>query len=164
MPPQVTEALKLFGTLEGAGKTDNPTILGWARELGADIADIYKADSVPWCGLFLAVVMRRSGFAPPPHPLWALSWSSFGHVAEVPSLGDVLVFSRNGGGHVGLYVGADASAFHVLGGNQADKVCIARIARTRLYAARRPGYASPVAFPILPVQLAATGALSTAEE
>jgi cell wall-associated NlpC family hydrolase len=40
-------------------------------------------------------------------------------------LGDVLVFRRGGGGHVALYVGEDEEAFHVLGGNQADR-CASR--------------------------------------
>jgi hypothetical protein len=41
----------------------------------------------------------------------------------------VLVFERPGGGHVGYYFGEDATAYHVLGGNQGDAVTIARIAR-----------------------------------
>lgn len=36
------------------------------------------------------------------------------------------------GGDVALYVGEDAGAYHCLGGNQSDKVCITRIAKSRL--------------------------------
>ena len=40
-------------------------------------------------------------------------------------MGDVLVKSRAGGGHVGLYVAENETHYAVLGGNQGDKVCIA---------------------------------------
>ena len=94
--------------------------------------------------------------------LWALSWSAFGAKSPTASLGDVLVFVRNGGGHVGLYVGEDASAFHVLGGNQSDQVCITRVAKARLYAARRPLYRVQPDN-VRPIHLEATGALSLSE-
>lgn len=161
-PKMILEALKLFGTMEKPGAANNPTILAWAKEVGGDVADIYKADSIPWCGLFMAVVARRAGKEPPKHPLWALSWSAFGAKSPAPALGDVLVFTRGGGGHVGLYVGEDAFAFHVLGGNQSDRVCIARIAKARLYAARRPLYrVQPTN--VRPIRLESTGALSLNE-
>jgi cell wall-associated NlpC family hydrolase len=52
-------------------------------------------------------------------------------------LGDVLVFTRKGGGHVGIYVGQDKSCYHVLGGNQGDRVSIVRIEKTRCIGVRR---------------------------
>ncbi len=161
-PKMIVEALKLFGTMEAPGSANNPIIVAWAEEVGGEVADVYKADSIPWCGLFMAVVAKRAGKELPKHPLWALSWSAFGAKTPAPALGDVLVFTRSGGGHVGLYVGEDASAFHVLGGNQSDRVCIARIARARLYAARRPLYRVQPAN-VRPIHLEATGALSLNE-
>ena len=161
-PKMIVEALKLFGTMEKPGAANNPTIVAWAKEVGGEVADVYKADSIPWCGLFMAVVARRAGKEIPKHPLWALSWSAFGARTDAPALGDVLVFTRNGGGHVGLYVGEDAGAFHVLGGNQSDRVCITRIAKARLYAARRPLYRIQPAN-VRPIHLEATGALSLNE-
>ncbi len=161
-PKMIVEALKLYGTLETPGSANNPTIIAWAKEVGGEVEDIYKADSIPWCGLFMAVVAKRAGKEIPAHPLWALSWSAFGAKSAAAALGDVLVFVRNGGGHVGLYVGEDASAFHVLGGNQSDRVCITRVAKGRLYAARRPLYRIPPAN-VRPIYLDATGALSLNE-
>lgn len=161
-PKMIVEALKLFGTLEAPGASNNPTIVAWAKEVGGEVADVYKADSIPWCGLFMAVVAKRAGKEIPKHPLWALSWSAFGAKSSAAALGDALVFVRNGGGHVGLYVGEDASAFHVLGGNQSDRVCITRVARARLYAARRPLYRVQPAN-VRPIHLEATGALSLNE-
>jgi uncharacterized protein (TIGR02594 family) len=161
-PKMIVEALKLYGTLESPGSANNPNIVAWAKEVGGEVADAYKADSIPWCGLFMAVVAKRAGKEIPKHPLWALSWSAFGAKTDAPALGDVLVFARNGGGHVGLYVGEDASAFHVLGGNQSDRVCITRVAKSRLYAARRPLYRVQPAN-VRPIHLESTGALSLNE-
>ena len=69
-----------------------------------------------------------------------LSWARFGVEGGKPELGDVLVFMRQGGGHVGLYIGEDSRCYHVRGGNQGDRVCIARIAKERLYSVRQPPY------------------------
>lgn len=135
-PKMLTEALALFGTTEVVGERDSPIIMGWAKECG--LAASYSADSVPWCGLFMAVCARRAGWEAPAKPLWALNWSKFGADAGQPELGDVLTFTRPGGGHVALYVGEDANHYHVLGGNQSDRVSIMRIEKLRLYAARRP--------------------------
>jgi uncharacterized protein (TIGR02594 family) len=110
----------------------------------------------------MAVVAKRAGKEPPAHPLWAFSWSSFGAKASAAALGDVLVFTRNGGGHVALYVGEDREAFHCLGGNQSDRVCITRILKSRLYAARRPLYRVKPAN-VRPIHLDAAGALSRNE-
>lgn len=137
-PKMLLEALKLYGTIEGQGTSDNPTILSWAKEAG--LSKTYSHDSIPWCGLFMAVVAKRAGKEIPDSPLWALAWADFGTQTNQPMLGDVLTFKRDGGGHVTLYVGEDADTFHCLGGNQSDKVCITRISRSRLYKARRPIY------------------------
>lgn len=161
-PKMLIEALKLYGTLEAPGSKNNPTILSWAKEIGGEVADVYSADSIPWCGLFMAVVAKRAGKEVPKHPLWALSWSAFGAKASKPMLGDVLTFTRNGGGHVALYVGEDDGAYHCLGGNQSDAVSITRIAKSRLYAARRPLYREQPAN-IRVVHLASNGVLSTNE-
>lgn len=159
-PKMLLEALKLYGTLEVPGPKDNPAILAWAAEVG--LGQTYSHDSIPWCGLFMAVVAKRAGKQIPGSPLWALSWADFGTTAKMPMLGDVLTFKRNGGGHVALYVGEDAGAYHCLGGNQSDSVCITRIAKARLYRARRPAYNVQPAN-VRKVILAASGKLSTNE-
>lgn len=140
LPRMVAEALKLFGTVEAAGAANSPTIIGWAEEVGGKVEDVYKADSIAWCGLFMAVVATRAGKEVPADPLWALNWTKFGVAAGQPMLGDVLTFVRPGGGHVALYIGEDATAYHVLGGNQSDQVCFTRIAKSRLHSVRRPIY------------------------
>jgi uncharacterized protein (TIGR02594 family) len=160
-PKHLVEAVCLYGTKETPGKGNTPAILKWADEIGVD--DVYVADSTPWCGLFAAVVMKRGGWEPVKNPLWALNWSKFGKPADKPSLGDILTFKRNGGGHVAFYVGEDNDYFHVLGGNQSDQVCVTRIAKSRLYAARRPIWKIAQPSQVRPVRLAASGSVSSNE-
>jgi hypothetical protein len=93
----------------------------------------------------MAVVAKRSSKQVVKDPLWALNWGTFGKYTDTAMLSDVLVFIRKtnegkNAGHVGLYIGEDNDCYHVLGGNQSDKVCITRIEKSRLYAARRPNY------------------------
>ncbi len=90
----------------------------------------------------MGIIAKRAGhalpFAQPREILWAMNWKRFGDPAPAPMLADVLVFARpGGGGHVGLYVGEDAEAYHVLGGNEGDAVTIVRILRWRFVSTRR---------------------------
>lgn len=166
LPPlMVRNAMDLLGTLEGPGTTNNRKIVAWADEV-ADVmpspynnwaADWYNSDAIPWCGLFMAVVAVRSSQGrpermPPAKYLSALAWANYGEAVQWKgkeglrlgeiAIGDVLVFVRNGGGHVGLCVGVskDGRTVFVLGGNQSNRVSIAEIAVNRLYAVRRPPY------------------------
>jgi len=162
-PKMIKEALKEYGTLEFSGVMDNPKILGWADEVGIERHE-YSADSIPWCGLFMAVVAKRAGKQIPEHPLWALNWRKFGVYTDFAMLGDVLVFIRpGGGGHVGLYVGQDIRAYHVLGGNQMDKVCFTRIAKERLVGVRRPVYKIGQPASVKQIFLSPSGELSNNE-
>lgn len=155
-PKMIVEGLRLYGTLEKPGTADNPVIIAWADEVetatGTGYArwasDFYNDDSIPWCGLWMAVVAcranpdRRADRAPPEKYLSAVEWAKFGVAVakHLAILGDTLVFKRDGGGHVALYVGEDATHFHCLGGNQGDAVSIVRIAKDRCIAVRRPPY------------------------
>lgn len=166
-------ALPLYGTVETPGAADNPTIMGWAREIEAALKsrDLvhrtlgYTSDSIPWCGLFVGVVAVRAGWwkQMPKTPLWARSWLEFGQRATIPSLGDVLVFKRGEGGHVGFYVGEDAFAYHVLGGNQSDAVNITRVEKSRLLGARRPIWRIGQPKTVRRINLEMSGAVSTNE-
>ena len=160
-PKMLLEALKLHGVHEAPGSANDATIMGWAAECGLKAS--YTADSIPWCGLFMAVVARRAGKPVPRAPLWALSWSAWGLDAGQPELGDVLTFVRPGGGHVALYVGEDRESYHVLGGNQSDRVSFARLDKQRMRAARRPIWQVAEPPNRRPVLLTAMGALSRDE-
>lgn len=160
-PLMLVEALKLHGTKEVIGSGDNPTIIEWARETGLE--KLYNHDSVAWCGLFMAVAAKRAGKDVPESPLWALSWRTFGRPVAHPMLGDVLVFTRAGGGHVAIYVGEDAACWHCLGGNQGDAVSFTRIPKTRQHWARRPIYVNQPTN-VRVVKLAASGQISAKED
>lgn len=165
LPRIVSEALKLVGVHEGAGSADNPTILAWAKEVG--LAAVYSHDAIPWCGLFVALAAHRAGKPVVKDPLWALNWLKYGEASPAASLGDILVFKRplpGGGtaGHVGIYIGEDNAAYHVLGGNQSDAVTITRIEKGRLQGARRH-YAVGAPASAKPYRLAAAGPLSASE-
>jgi uncharacterized protein (TIGR02594 family) len=137
-PKILVEAVKHIGTKEIVGKQHNKKILEWAEAIG--LKSVYTNDEIPWCGLFVAYCCHAQGLDIVKHPLWALNWNKFGNVAQVPMLGDVLTFTRNGGGHVGIYVGEDTTCYHVLGGNQNNQVNVMRIEKSRLSQARRTAW------------------------
>lgn len=164
LPKTIARALELFGVQEVVGKGSNKTIIGWRDELNAAGVRIegFADDDIPWCGLFAAIVAHRAGKRVVEGPLWARNWAKFGTATSEPGLGDVLVFVRNSGGHVGFYVAEDATAYHVLGGNQSNAVTITRIEKSRCIATRRPIYnAKPDS--VKPYRVAATGGLSRNE-
>jgi uncharacterized protein (TIGR02594 family) len=163
-PKMILEALKYYGEMEVSGSGNNPTIMAWARELA--IHNQYKNDDTAWCGLFMAVVAKRAGKSYPftnVGALWARNWEKFGVQTAKAMLGDILIFQRNGGGHVGLYVGEDSLAYHVLGGNQGNRVSIVRILKVRLVAARRPIYSIAQPSNVRQVFLQENGAISINE-
>lgn len=137
-PKILVEAIKHIGTKEIVGKEHNKKILAWAEAIG--LKSVYTNDEIPWCGLFIAYCCHAQGLDVVKHPLWALNWNKFGNVAQVPMLGDVLTFTRNGGGHVGIYIGEDTTCYHVLGGNQNNQVNVMRIEKSRLSQARRTAW------------------------
>lgn len=138
-PKILLEVIKEYGTTEIVGPKHNPKILGWADEIGGWVADYYTNDEIPWCGLLIGVAAKRAGFEFNQKLLGAANWLDWGNpVAKgQESLGDVLVFKRDGGAHVCLYVAEDKDYFHVIGGNQSNQVNIMRIAKNRLTGARR---------------------------
>lgn len=161
-PKILVEAVKMIGTKEIVGAKHNPTILGWAEEL--DLDKVYKSDEVPWCGLAVAYACHRAGLKVVSSPLWALSWAKWGTEVSEPMLGDILTFKRNGGGHVGIYVGEDKECYHVLGGNQGNQMCVSRIAKARLYKARRTAWKVAQPKSVRKIQLSSSGTISTNEQ
>jgi hypothetical protein len=170
LPRMITEGLALLGTNEIPGSKSNAVIMSWERELereGFDRLD-YGNDDIPWCGLFMAICALRAGKTPVANPLWARNWQHFDNPIRVnagselkprlissgfprpngppePSLGDVCVFIRPGGGHVAMYIAEDPFYFHVLGGNQSNSVTITRVRKDRCIAVRRANMMIPPA-------------------
>ena len=129
-------ARESIGLKEVAGPKHNTKIQAWLAKLGA----WWKDDETPWCGTFVAHCLRENGLPVPQHWYRALAWKDYGsnlrptHVCE----GAILVFAREGGGHVGFYVGEDRFYYRVLGGNQSNTVNVMRIAKNRCVAIRWP--------------------------
>lgn len=124
------------GLREVPGPKHNPVILRWLEKLNA----WWRDDETPWCGVFVAHCMQASKLPYPKLYMRAKAWSDYGARLQPHLLapGAILVFDRAGGGHVGFYVGEDATHYHVLGGNQANAVNIMRLAKGRLTASRWP--------------------------
>lgn len=164
-PRLLREFIKVYGTEEDTSAGSNPTILRWAKEVG--LSRVYRNDATAWCGLAMAYVALQAGWEPPLNPLSARHWQEWGRaVRGAPMLGDVIIFwrERETGwkGHVAQYVGEDTEAFHVIGGNQNDRVSIRRWPRKNFLEARRCPWRINQPPNVRRVMLSGGGALSTA--
>lgn len=164
-PAIFREALKLYGVEEIKGAKSNPIIMGWALEVKEFLGAEYDNDDTAWCGLFMAVCAKRAGYNPPKVCVRAKSWLKFGTHVELSEakFGDVLVFDRANGGHVGIYVGEDVECYHVLGGNQRNKVRIDRLLKYRLIATRRCPWRIAQPWNVRKIYLDAKGRISENE-
>lgn len=160
-PQVLIQARNLIGTKEIIGTIHNKTIMAWAKELGLEKK--YTADEIPWCGLFIAYCARKAGLEVVKDPLWALNWNKFGTKQTVAMFGDVLTFKRNGGGHVGIYVGEDDTCYHVLGGNQSNMVNITRIEKARCAGIRRTAWKVAQPQDVRVIKVSASGFISKNE-
>lgn len=165
--PTIQTALKYYGVREIKGEQNHPTIMGWVKALARKfprLPRVYVNDDRAWCALFAGNVLNECGYRliRGKSPLWSRNWLTFGEKAGVPSLGDVLIFARGTGGHIGFYVGEDKSCYHVLGGNQDNEVNIVRINKNRILDVRCPPYTKTPP-DRRPVRLAARGRITTNE-
>ena len=161
-PKVILEAVKLYGTKEIVGKQHSKEILSWAKEVGLE--KTYISDETAWCGLYLGIVVKRAGFDIVKDPLWARNWNNFGTSQKTAMLGDILVFTRpGGGGHVGFYVGEDSTCYHVLGGNQSNMVNTTRILKSRCIGIRRCPWKVSQPASVRVIKLNSVGAVSTNE-
>lgn len=143
LPLMIKEAVRIgkLNTNEIAGPKSNPEILKFAATAG--VSNIYKSDETAWCAVVMTAICITANKEVPftsYDRLRAKSFLNFGVAVKEPVLGDVLVFTRTGGGHVGMYVGEDKDCYHVVGGNQSNQFNVTRIAKNRLSGARRPKY------------------------
>lgn len=155
-PRWLTQAGKYLGTREVPGVGSHPTIMGWATRAGGWIASFFIDDDVPWCALFVNAVLFECGVKGT-NSLAARSFLTWGRQLLGPRLGCLLVFTRDGGGHVGFYLGETRDAYRVRGGNQGNAVSDIWIAKSRLAPGgmRWPHHEDLP--PAMPVLLAATG-------
>lgn len=134
-PAWILEAEKHIGTKEVPGKGNNPVIVGWLKQLKAWWSD----DATPWCGTYVAHCFAMLNIALPKHWYRAKDWLNWGTVLDAPKFGCVVIFNRDGGGHVGFLVGQDHRGnLMILGGNQGDSVNIKPFAMARVAGYRWP--------------------------
>lgn len=158
-PHWLRNAKRHLGLTEIPGKEHAPKIVRWLRDLKAWWFD----DETPWCGTYVAAVMRESRLSFPKHWYRAKAWLGWGVKLDRPAFGCVVVFERAGGGHVGFVVGRDIHGrLLVLGGNQGNKVSVAPFEMNRVLGYRWPLEA--IMDPrVAPPVLAFTGAASGGE-
>lgn len=125
VPIWLKKARTCIGQKEIPGSKHNPWIVSLWRRMGAAIRD----DETPWCGTFVALIMKKSGFKPPKKWMAARSWNNWELEIEEPVPGCIVAFwrgSRNGWrGHVGFVDHVTPSGMlAVLGANQRDMVRI----------------------------------------
>lgn len=162
-PRLLVTALQDYGLKETPGSKNSADIMKWAKELGISW---YTADSIPWCGLAIGHWALHADYAYDKNKLLqAVSWKNWGKAIahDDAKLGDVLTFTRTGGGHVGLYIGEDKDSFCVFGGNQSDAVGFTWIAKSRLHSVSRSPFKIGQPNNVRKIYLKRNGQLSTNE-
>ena len=102
----------------------NPCIVGCYKSVGFNLS----SDSTPWCAAYAGSVLKSSGVQSL-KTLSSLAYRGFGTVVPLSDktkwrLNDIVVFSRQGGGHIGFFRGYNPANGSVLiaGGNQSDNL------------------------------------------
>lgn len=139
-PSWLIEARKHLGLSEVKGAAHNAEILKMWRDIKRGGI---KDDETPWCAAFLGAMLERVGIRSTRFES-AKSYLQWGVTLTNPVVGCVVIFSRDGGGHVGFFLGYDEKGnLMILGGNQSDGVTI------RAFPVERAtGYRYPATLPI----------------
>lgn len=144
-PAWLARAHEEMGVEEIDGGESNPRIMQYfAASPGSGWV---KDDGTPWCGAFMAWLMEAHGPLPP-EPLRARSWLSWGTPLDEPVPGCVVVLRRGKdpkAGHVALFQqwSKDKAHVYLLGGNQGNRVSIARFRTADVL-----GYRWPAGVPV----------------
>lgn len=148
--PWIKVARKYIGLAEIPGKQTAPGIARWLRELRAWWTD----DETPWCGVYVGACLSEAGMGRPKHWYRARAYLEWGQRIAGPAYGAIAIYERGGGGHVNFVVGVDRDGNILgLGGNQSNRVTIARFSQERVLGyvwPRRPD-GSPDPFYLTPL-------------
>jgi len=139
-PKWLAEARQNMGVARTGVAPGNPKILQYWKDIKRGGI---KEEKTSWCSAFVGAMFERNGIISSRFES-AKSWLEWGTRLDKPAYGCIVVFSRDGGGHVGFVVGQRANGdLLVLGGNQSSAVNIKAFALTRVI-----GYRWPVGFPV----------------
>jgi uncharacterized protein (TIGR02594 family) len=136
----LTIALREYGTKELIGSVDNVLIKRYFDETGIKFV---SEEVSHWCAVFVTWCAIKAGYILPTDRMLcrALNWQHIGDGSFPPDLGDIVVMHRgdplSGTGHVGLFINRSSGRLNVLGGNQADQVCISSFPESQVIAYRR---------------------------
>lgn len=135
MTKWIDEAKKHIGLKEIKGSKHNAQIIMfWKSIKRSGIKD----DETPWCAAFVGAMLESVGIVSTRYES-AKSYEKWGVKLDHPAYGCVVVFTREGGGHVGFVVGQDKLGnLLVLGGNQGDAVNVKAFQRNRVTSYRWP--------------------------
>lgn len=156
IPAWLAEAQKHIGTREIPGVNHNPLIVRmWKAIKRGGIKD----DETPWCAAFVGFCLENVGIVSSRFES-AKSYMTWGMYQKSPCVGSIVVFNRDGGGHVGFVVGRTPKGeLLVLGGNQGNEVSIRAFPLDRV-----SGYRWPAAVPMPAGELPYGSALATEGE
>jgi uncharacterized protein (TIGR02594 family) len=107
-PAHAETALQIAQSEIGHGETI-------ANNQGKDIKR-YNANGLPWCAAFISYCLKNSGYDLP-YLLRAKSYLQAGQVISNPKPGDLIVFSRQGGGHIGIIEKIEDNKITTIEGN-----------------------------------------------
>lgn len=131
----VIEGRKYIGEHEIKGPKHNPLILQFWKDIKRGGI---KDDETPWCAAFVGAMLERVGIQSSRFES-AKSYMEWGTKLDRAALGCIVVFTREGGGHVGFVVGQKSNGdLLVLGGNQGDAINVRAFARDRVSGYRWP--------------------------
>lgn len=152
----IDEAKRHIGLKEIKGAKHNQQIVDfWKAIKRGGIKD----DETPWCSAFVGACLESVGIVSTRFES-AKSYLDWGVKLNNPVYGCVVVFTRDGGGHVGFVVGEDDKGnLLVLGGNQGDAVNVRSFPKSRV-----SGYRYPKGCPIPTTPLPKGTAQSTTGE
>lgn len=168
LPKMLAIGLQYLGIKEVPGVHNNPIIMDMAKGLG--VQNIYTNDDMSWCALFINNLIRMSGKPKVDDKgdkynlLRARHLLNWGQAVTKGDemLGDIVVITRPGGGHVGIIVAESGNTFHIFGGNQSNSVSFIEISKDRVLGVRRYYALAPPAS-VKKYYLDSSGQMSTNE-
>jgi uncharacterized protein (TIGR02594 family) len=123
--------MRYFAGIDTVNKDGEAFNAGWHKRWNPVIVEFFAAtndqdsgnDLTPWCAAFMNWTLARCGFRGGTNSSKSGSFRKSPGIVSRPSVGDMIVFVRNGdacAGHVALYVGRSSDSLRILGGNQTD--------------------------------------------